>query len=157
MCVPSHKWAHVCTYLCCFFKFVHLCIYLCQCTRDMVVPIRELGVLISEGVMYMELGPEDVSLLERCPHFMCCYVQASIELGPEDMSLLERCPHFSGCCICTGFNAVVTWRYVAIRDVSLFQMCVNLCCLHTHMYVHSCTHSLTERSSWKLKRQRRQD
>ena len=43
----------------------------------------------------MELGPEDVSLLERCPHFRGCYVQASMELGPEDVSLLERCPHFS--------------------------------------------------------------
>ena len=40
----------------------------------------------------MELGPEDVSLLERCPHFRGCYVQASMELGPEDVSLLERCP-----------------------------------------------------------------
>ena len=59
----------------------------------------------------MELGPEDVSsfqwvlctasedvsLLERCPHFKGCYVQASVELGPEDVSLLERCPHFRGC------------------------------------------------------------
>ena len=25
------------------------------------------------------------------------YVQASMELGPEDVSLLERCPHFRGC------------------------------------------------------------
>ena len=41
----------------------------------------------------MELGPEDVSLLERCPHFRGWYVQ---ELGPEDVSLLERCPHFRG-------------------------------------------------------------
>ena len=59
------------------------------------------GALISEGVMYvqtsMELGPEDVSPLERCPHFRGCYVQASMELGPEDVSLLERCPHFRGC------------------------------------------------------------
>ena len=31
----------------------------------------------------MELGSEDVSLLERCPHFRGCYVQASMELGPE--------------------------------------------------------------------------
>ena len=46
----------------------------------------------------VELGPEDVSLmLERCPHFRGCYVQASMELGPEDVSLLERCPHFRGC------------------------------------------------------------
>ena len=28
----------------------------------------------------MELGPEDVSLLERYPHFRGCYVQASMEL-----------------------------------------------------------------------------
>ena len=42
----------------------------------------------------MEVGPEDVSLLERSPHFR---VQASMEVGPEDASLLERCPHFRGC------------------------------------------------------------
>ena len=41
-------------------------------------------------------GSEDVSLLERCPHFRGWYVQASMELGPEDVSLLERCPHFRG-------------------------------------------------------------
>ena len=44
----------------------------------------------------MELGPEDVSLLERCPYFRGWYIQASMELGPEDVSLLERCPHFRG-------------------------------------------------------------
>ena len=44
----------------------------------------------------MELGPEDVSLLERCPHFRGWYVQASMELGPEDAILLEMCPHFRG-------------------------------------------------------------
>ena len=32
-----------------------------------------------------------MSLLERCPHFRGCYVQASMELGPEDVSLLEIC------------------------------------------------------------------
>ena len=31
----------------------------------------------------MELGPEAVSLLERCPHFRGWYVQASMELGPK--------------------------------------------------------------------------
>ena len=36
----------------------------------------------------MEFGREDVSLLERCPHFRGCYVQASMELRPEDVSLL---------------------------------------------------------------------
>ena len=35
-----------------------------------------------------------MSLLEKCPHFRGCYVQASVELGPEDV---ERCPHFRGC------------------------------------------------------------
>ena len=45
----------------------------------------------------MELGPEDMSLLERCPHFRGWYVPASMELGPEDVSLLERCPHSRGC------------------------------------------------------------
>ena len=43
----------------------------------------------------MELGPEDVSLLERYPHFRGCYVQASMELGPENVFLLERCPQFT--------------------------------------------------------------
>ena len=38
----------------------------------------------------MELGPEDVSLLERCPRFRG---QASVESGPEGVSPLERCPH----------------------------------------------------------------
>ena len=37
----------------------------------------------------MELGPEDVSLLERYPHFRGCYVQASMELGPEDVFTSE--------------------------------------------------------------------
>ena len=38
----------------------------------------------------MELGPEDVSLLERCPHFRGCYVEASMELWPEDVSLISE-------------------------------------------------------------------
>ena len=38
------------------------------------------GVLISEGVVYrLQWRPEDVSLLERCPHFRGCCVQASVE------------------------------------------------------------------------------
>ena len=45
----------------------------------------------------MELGTEDVFLLERCPHFRRCYVQVSMELGPEDVFLLVRCPHFRQC------------------------------------------------------------
>ena len=54
----------------------------------------------------MELGPEDVSLLERCPHFRGCCVQASMELGPEGVSLLERCPHFRGCCVRASMEKV---------------------------------------------------
>ena len=30
----------------------------------------------------MEFGPENVSLLERCPLFRGCYVQASVGLEP---------------------------------------------------------------------------
>ena len=36
--------------------------------------------------MYRLQGPEDVSLLERCPHFRGCYAQ---------VSLLERRPQWS--------------------------------------------------------------
>ena len=36
------------------------------------------------------------------PHFRGWYVQASMELAPEDVSLLERCPHFRGV-VYTGF------------------------------------------------------
>ena len=38
-------------------------------------------------------GVEDVSLLERCPHFRGCCTGFN---GVEDVSLLERCPHFRG-------------------------------------------------------------
>ena len=46
----------------------------------------------------MELGPEDVSLLERCPHFRGCYVQASMELEGVIYRLqwswdLKMCPY----------------------------------------------------------------
>ena len=61
-----------------------------------MVPIREV-FSFRRVLCTMELGPEDVSLLERCPHFRGCYIQASMELGPEDVSLLERCPHFRRC------------------------------------------------------------
>ena len=52
----------------------------------------------------MELGPEDVSLLERCPHFRGYYVQASMELGPEDVSIKEVSSFQR--VLCTGFNGV---------------------------------------------------
>ena len=60
----------------------------------------------------MELGPEDVPLLERCPHFRGCYEQASMELGPEDVSLLERCPHFRGCYVQPYLHCVCSSRVV---------------------------------------------
>ena len=67
----------------------------------------------------MVLGPEDVSLLERCPHFRGWYVQASMELGPEDVTLLERCPHFRGWYVRTS----VELGPDEIREVSLFHAC----------------------------------
>ena len=64
----------------------------------------------------MELGPEDVSLLERCPHFRGWYVQASMELGPEDVSLLQRCPHFRGWYVQASME-------LGPEDVSLVERC----------------------------------
>ena len=46
----------------------------------------------------------DVSLLERRPHFRGCSIQASVELGPEDVSLLETFQRV----LCTGFSGVGT-------------------------------------------------
>ena len=34
--------------------------------------------------------------IREVSYFRGCYVQFSTELGPEDVSLLERCPHFRG-------------------------------------------------------------
>ena len=46
----------------------------------------------------MKLGLEDVSLLEKCLHFLESYVQASVKLRSEDtctcMSPIKRSPHF---------------------------------------------------------------
>ena len=67
-------------------------------------------------VHVQELGPEDVSLLERCPHFRGWYVQASMELGPEDVSLLERCPHFRGWYVQASME-------LGPEDVSLLERC----------------------------------
>ena len=36
---------------------------------------------------FERVGPEDVSLLERCPHFRGWYVQTSMELGPDHEDL----------------------------------------------------------------------
>ena len=58
-------------------------------------------------------GVRSVPILERCPHFRGCYVQASMELGPEDVSLLEKCPHFRGCYV----------QELGPEDVSLLERC----------------------------------
>ena len=68
-----------------------------------------------QRVLCTELGPEDVSLLERCPHFRGCYVQASMELGPKDVSPLERSPRFRGCYV------QASMELEPIREVSSFQ------------------------------------
>ena len=69
----------------------------------------------------MELGPEDVFLLERCPHFRECYVQASVELGLEDVSLLERCPHFRECYVQASMKIDHEDVSILFREVSSFQ------------------------------------
>ena len=96
-----------------FLLSVHLlCVvpfFLCRTEQNQLKDIK-FDFIPGKG-MYVyrlqEFRPEDVSLLERCPHFRGWYVQASMELGPEDVSLLERCPHFRGW-VCTGFNGVGT-------------------------------------------------
>ena len=62
----------------------------------------------------MELGTEDVSLLERCPHFRGCCVQSAMELGTEDVSLLKRCPHFKGCTYVCMYTLQWSWDRVPI-------------------------------------------
>ena len=91
----------------------------------------------------MELGPEDVSLLERCPHFRGCCVQASLELGPEDMSLLERCPNFRGCCVQASVE-------LGPEDVSLLERCPHFrgCCVHRLQWswdLKMCPYPLSQR------------
>ena len=44
--------------------------------------------MIIMGLSFKDGVEKRVSLLERCPHFRGCYVQASMESGPEDVSLL---------------------------------------------------------------------
>ena len=52
------------------------------------------------------VGPEDVSPLERCPHFRGCYVQASMELDLK-MCPIREVSSFQRVS-CTGFNVVGT-------------------------------------------------
>ena len=92
----------------------------------------------------MELGHEDLSLLERCPHFRGCYVQASMELGPEDVSLLERCPHFRGCYVQASVE-------LGPEDVSLLERCPHFrgCYVQASMELGTEDVSLLEVSSFQ--------
>ena len=47
--------------------------------------------------LFYELEKSPYAMSSWGPHLIGCKGQASIELGPEDVSLLERCPHFRGC------------------------------------------------------------
>ena len=96
----------------------------------------------------MELGPEDVSLLERCPHFRGWYVQASMELGPEDVSLLERCPHFRGWYVQASMG-------LGPEDVSLLERCPHFRGWYVHIslkYLHYSQHFIpkvkSHRNGW---------
>ena len=76
----------------------------------------------------MELGPEDMSLLERCPHFRGWYVQASMELGPEDVSLLEKCPHFRGRYLQASMKLGCPYyrRFLISEDVTQWNWCLKM-------------------------------
>ena len=74
--------------------------------------------------------------------YIILYIQASVKLGPEDVSLLERCPHFRGCYVqasfqrvlCTGFNGEP-------EDVSLLEMCTRIrACTDVIMSQRSTSH-----------------
>ena len=77
-------------------SFGPLCVQSCMSNTQIRLKMCPYwkGVLISEGVMCIR-GPENASVLERCPHFRGCCVQASMELGPEIVSVLDGCLHFS--------------------------------------------------------------
>ena len=64
------------------------------------VPIREVSSFQRVLCTSMELGPEDVSLLEGSPYFRRCYVE-TMELVPLCTSIelavpIREVPHFRG-------------------------------------------------------------
>ena len=65
-----------------------------------------------------------VPILERCPHFRGWYLQTSMELGPEDVSLLERCPHFRGSTYVQNFELVHTYicTYVPKQSLNVYKL-----------------------------------
>ena len=54
------------------------------------------------------------------------YMQASMELGPEDMSLLERCPHFRGCYVQASMSTSLTFAQ-AQEGYCNRSVCVRVC------------------------------
>ena len=67
-------------------KSTYVRTYVWICIRH--VPFRGCYVQASN------LRGSDIPIGE-CPHFRVYYVQTSMELGPENVSLLERCPHLT--------------------------------------------------------------
>ena len=65
--------------------------YMCEVFRGCYVQasrpreVSSLQRVLCTG--FSGVGPEDVSLLERCPHFRGCCVQASVEWD------LKMCPY----------------------------------------------------------------
>ena len=60
---------------------------------------------------------------------MYVYVEASMELGPEDVSLLERCLHFRGCYVQASvsahlsyFSFVISWSLPKLQRVYIFRI-----------------------------------
>ena len=76
-----------------------------QCARKLCPPVREVSSL--------QAGFNGIGTCrcERWPHFRRCYVQVLMELGPEHVSLLERCR-----VLCTGFNGVVGSEDVSLSE-----------------------------------------
>ena len=84
-------------------------------------------------------------LLERCPHFRGCYVQASM-----DLKMCERCPHFRGCYVQASMDLKMCERcphfrgcYVqASMDLKMCERCPHFrgCYVYTmYMYISSFT------------------
>ena len=59
-----------------FQKVLHVYTYVCTgFNGGRCVPIREVSSFWKVlCVRVQELGPEDVSLFQRCPHFRGCYI-----------------------------------------------------------------------------------
>ena len=88
--------------------------------EDNYIPIREVSSF-QRVLCYRLQWSWDLKMCPYYSHFRGCYVQASMELGPEDVSLLERCPHFRGCYVQASMELGPEDNYIPIREVSSFQ------------------------------------